>query len=85
MRLTSHTTVLDFSGRREAAGGWTNLQAFFDQRKHEPVKFMDENDEQQTGRLIAILGNGLFAVKTKDGRKHEIEPGRLGYYPKWER
>lgn len=72
----------------KAAGGpflggtpdWGALEAHFGQH-HRKVVHFDHGDGPKQGRLVDLLGEGVFVVRSEDGQYHDVEPHHLRHAP----
>jgi hypothetical protein len=79
MRLTNQVTILNFPSRRKASGDFHDLESFFEVYQNQHVKFRDEAGRPQEGILVDLLGEGVFVIKTRDGKRHDVLPNRINW------
>jgi len=64
VRLTNHVTTLNFSRRQAATPTWGEMDML--------VSFIDEDGEVKDGVIVDYLDEGVFLVKTSDGKEHNV-------------
>lgn len=65
------------TGEFAQAHGWEQIEALFHKYKGAWVQFKDESGKVMKGKMVDVLGEGVFVIQTEDGQQHDVEPSQI--------